>query len=192
MWACFWDWLSKLPQGSASFVGSLTGSSVGLVAILLGALFNAHLNRRRDNRLREEDRVALASTLYAELQGIHRALVENAEHLKEKPPDKDGGFLLPEPPIRLLPETLSKMGLLRSETIRKVMDAYVLTEQYLGQLILLGGVLREDMPKDRPLVYLDSKHAKFVIEFNQARASVVKEAMNALIPYFKLRSSGSS
>jgi hypothetical protein len=151
---------------------------------MLGALFNAHLNRRRDDRLRQEDRVALASTLYAELQGIHRALVENAEHLTAKPPDPDGGFLVPEPPIKLQPETLSKMGLLRSETIRKVMDAYILTEQYLGQLILLGGVLREDMPENRPLVYLDAKHAKFVIEFNRARADVVKEAMNALIPYF--------
>jgi hypothetical protein len=36
------------------------------------ALFNAHLDRRRDDRLRDEDRIALASALYAELSGIHR------------------------------------------------------------------------------------------------------------------------
>jgi hypothetical protein len=185
MWAFFWDWLSKLPQSSASFLGSLTGSSVGLLAILLGALFNARLNRRRDDRLREEDRVAVASTLYAELQGIHRALVENAEHLQKTPPPDQDGFVVPEPSIKLLPETLSKIGLLRPETIRKVMDAYVLTEQYVAQLILLGGALQPNMPEDHQAVYSDAKHAKFVIEFNQARAGVVKEAMNALSPYLK-------
>ncbi len=145
MWASFWGWLANLPQGSASFVGSFTGSAVGLIAILLGALYNAHLNRKRDDRLREEDRIALASTLYAELQGIHRALVENAEHLKKRPPDKDAGFLVPELPMKLLPATLPKMGLLRSDTIRKVMDAYGLAEGYLGQLLLLGGTLRPNM-----------------------------------------------
>jgi hypothetical protein len=184
MLACFWDWLSKLPQGSASFVGSLMGSSIGLLAILVGALFNARLNRKRDDRLREEDRVALASTLYAELQGIHRALVENAEHLQKKPPP-DQDVVVPEPSIKLLPETLSKIGLLRSETIRKVMDAYVLTEQYLAQLILLGGTLQPGMPENHQSVYLDAKHANFVIAFNRARASVVKAAMDALVPYLK-------
>lgn len=138
MWASFWGWLANLPQGSASFVGSFTGSAVGLIAILLGALYNAHLNRKRDDRLREEDRIALASTLYAELQGIHRALVENAEHLKKRPPDKDAGFLVPELPMKLLPATLPKMGLLRSDTIRKVMDAYGLAEGVSRAIIAVG------------------------------------------------------
>jgi hypothetical protein len=47
----FWKWLATLPAGSASFVGTLTGSSFGLLAILIGALFNARLNRSRDDRL---------------------------------------------------------------------------------------------------------------------------------------------
>jgi hypothetical protein len=93
MWNQFWDWLATLPQGSASFVGTLTGSTLGLIALLLGALFNAHLNRRRDDRLRDADRFALASTLHAELLGIHRALVENAQHLTDKPPDFEGGLV---------------------------------------------------------------------------------------------------
>jgi len=37
-------------QGQAAFLGSLTGGLIGLVALLLGALFNTHLNRRRDHR----------------------------------------------------------------------------------------------------------------------------------------------
>jgi hypothetical protein len=183
MWPSFWDWLAKLPPGSASFVGTLAGSMFGLIALLLGALFNAHLNRRRDDRLRAEDRVALACTLYAELVLIHRTLVENAQHLTDKPPDPDGGFTVPQPSIKFFPEMLSKMGLLHPDTIGKVMAAYILTEQYLQQLILLGGRPMPNVPEDRPLVYLDAQFAEFVIDFNRTRAALVKEAMDALTPY---------
>ena len=65
------------------------------------------------------------------------------------------------------------------------MDAYVLTEQYLEGLILVGGKLQTGMPENRQLVYLDAHLAAFVIEFNQTRATVVKEAMEALAPYLK-------
>src|SRR5262245_35574996 len=148
MWSRFWDWLATLPQGSASFIGALTGSMFGLIALLIGALFNAHLNRRRDDRLRDEDRVALASTLYAELLGIHQTLVENAQHLTDNPPDPYGGFTVPRPSTKLLPETFSRIGLLPSDTIWKVMKAYVLTEQYLPRLILIGGEPLPNMPED--------------------------------------------
>jgi hypothetical protein len=64
--------------------------------------------------------------------------------------------------MKLLPGTLSRIGLLQPETIRKVMDAYVLTEQYVEQLILSGGKLQSNMPENHQLVYLDTTHAKFV------------------------------
>lgn len=185
MWTDFWDWLAKLPPGSASFVGTLTGSSLGLVALLLGALFNARLNRRRDNELRDADRLGLASALYAELKSIHRALVENAQYLTDKPPDSDGGFMVPGPSIKILPEILPKIGLLRADTIRKVMDAYAMAEQYLEGLILRGGKLQTNMPENRQLVYMDAKLIKFVVEFNKTRAGVVQEAIDALAPYLK-------
>ncbi len=84
MWKCFWDWLATLPQGSASFVGTLAGSTLGLIALLLGALFNAHLNRKRDDRLRNEDRRTVAAALHAELSSIEKTLLGNAEHLIKK------------------------------------------------------------------------------------------------------------
>jgi hypothetical protein len=181
-WTQFWNWLAALPQGSASFIGTLTGSSLGLFALLLGALFNAHLNRRRDDRLRDDDRLALASALHAELLGFHRALIDNAKFLEEKPPDSEGGFMVPELAAKILPEMLPKIGLLRPDTIRKVMDAYVLMEQYLEGLLLVDGELKSNMPEGRQLVYLPAIRKTFVIEFNRARAKVVKEAIDALAP----------
>lgn len=185
MWKCFWDWLATLPPGSASFVGTLTGSSFGLIALLLGALFNARLNRKRDDALRDADRIALASALHAELQGIHRAFAENAQHLADKPPEEGGGFMTPQPSIHVFPELLSKLGLLRTETIRLVMDAYVLTEQYMDRLILLGGKLQTNMPDGRQLVYLDARFAKHVVGYNKATAEDIKKAIDALAPYLK-------
>lgn len=185
MWKCIWDWLSNLPSGSASFLGSLIGSGIGLIALLIGALVNASLNRRRDDRLRNEDRLAVVSTLYAELQGIRRTLLENAEHLEKNPPDADGGFVVPQPSMNLLAVMLPKIGLLRSETICKVMDAYVLNEQYLEGLVLAGGRVQPNMPKDRDVVYMSAAQTKFVIEFSRTRAGVVQEAINALAPYLK-------
>lgn len=56
----FFVWLNQQPQGTASFIGTLAGSTLGFLALLAGALFNAHLNRSRDNRLRDNDRRVLA------------------------------------------------------------------------------------------------------------------------------------
>ena len=73
-----WEWLSSLSGGAATFIGSLTGSAIGLIALLIGALFNAHLNRRRDDRLREIDTRGLAVALLAELRGICTTLKSGA------------------------------------------------------------------------------------------------------------------
>lgn len=185
MWSELWDWLAKLPPGSASFVGTLTGSSLGLLAILLGALYNARLNRKRDDALREADRIGLASALYAELSGVHRTFVENAEHLAKRPPKPGHGFVVPEPSVKLFPELISEIGLLNADTISAVMTAYLLTEQYLDGLILLGGRLRTDMPEGRRAVYLGAEQAEIVREMNEIKAGPVKDAMNALVPYLK-------
>ena len=185
MWACFWDWLGKLPPSSASFVGTLTGSTLGLVALLLGALFNAHLNRRRDDALREADRLAVASALHAELSGLHRAFVENAQHLVDSPPDDDGGFMVPNPTVKILQGVLPKIGFLRTDTINAVMGGYILTEQYHYKLILLGGKLQTDTPEAQQLVYVGSHHTKVVVELNKMTAGVVKAAIDSLTPYLK-------
>jgi hypothetical protein len=94
MWTDFWNWLAALPAGSASFVGTLAGSTFGLIAILIGALVNAHLNRRRDDAIRDADGVAVASALYAELNGVHRALVENAASRSLQSICKDADFVI--------------------------------------------------------------------------------------------------
>jgi hypothetical protein len=80
----FWEWLQTASQGQATFVGTLTGSFFGLLALLLGALFNACLNRKRDDRLRREDQRAVATALRAELEALRRTLKDNAETMSQE------------------------------------------------------------------------------------------------------------
>ena len=89
-----WDWLGGLTQGQASFLGSMVGALTGLIALLLGALFNARLNRRRDDRLRREDRRAVAAAFRAELAVLNDSLQSHVETLKDLDAlkDPDQGF----------------------------------------------------------------------------------------------------
>ena len=66
--------------------------------------------------------------------------------------------MVPEPAVKIFPEMIPKLGLLRSDTIHAVMAAYLLAEQYLDGLILLGGTLLTDMPEGRQMVYLAAEH----------------------------------
>lgn len=93
--------------------------------------------------------------------------------------------MVPEPSARLLSDSIASIGLLRdADIIRKVMDAYVLNESYHEQLILAGGRFQSGaVPKDRPLVYMPSSGAPFVAKLNRARATVVDEAMEVLLPF---------
>src|SRR3954469_12037607 len=79
----FWAWLSTQPQGAASFLGTVTGSFLGLVALLAGALFNAHLSRRRDDRLRRIEARAVAASLTTELRQFEDILLRNADGLAQ-------------------------------------------------------------------------------------------------------------
>lgn len=133
-----WDWIAGLSGGAATFIGALTGSSVGLLALLIGALFNAHLSRKRDDRLRAEETRAIAAAIRAELTGLLRkletpfswstaTLYDNAGVEKEK-----SVIWIPDitARVRLIPELLPKLGVLDVETIGVVVDTQIAIEEY--------------------------------------------------------------
>lgn len=93
--------------------------------------------------------------------------------------------MIPGPSVKIFPELISKLGLLKSDTIISVMTAYLLTEQYLDGLIHLGGMLQANMPEGRQVVYLDAGHADTVRRMNEVKAVPIKAAMDSLVPYLK-------
>jgi len=92
---------------------------------------------------------------------------------------------VPNPTIRIFPEMLPKIGLLQTETIKAVMGAYILTEQYHYKLILLGGKLEPGIPDGQQLVYVGSEHTKMVRELNDVTAIAVKAGVDSLASYLK-------
>jgi hypothetical protein len=172
-----WQWLHDLSPGQATFLGSVTG----LIALLLGALFNAHLNRRRDDRLRREDQRVVATALKAELAGFSDALRSNVESLKDP---GTGDLLTPDlaQSVLIMSHMAPKFGLLDQETIQSVIAAYIVVAQYCERLLLLGGHLREDLIADtgRRLVALPADKARLLIAINTSILRVIQDAIAKL------------
>jgi hypothetical protein len=169
-----WQWLHDLSPGQATFLGWV----VGFVTVVGGALLNAHLNRRRDDRLRQEDRRALATALKAELAGLERILLSNAEDLRKKQPlESDVSLLIQDlaQSVRIMPEIIEKLGLLDPETIQSVIAAHMVVEQYCERLLMVGGRLVENLTHRR-LVEVPADKAKHVIAGNTSIADAIQKA----------------
>jgi len=179
----FWEWLQTASQGQATFVGTLTGSFFGLLALLFGALFNACLNRKRDDRLRREDQRAVATALRAELEALRRTLKDNAESMSQEDYAKpDENVRVPDlaQSIRIMPEVLSKLGLLDGKTIGAVVDAYGMAEEYSAKLLLLGGHLGLTPDNFRRYVALPSNRVTQIVQLNNVTTKMIEEALKQL------------
>lgn len=126
------QWLSGSSEGAGTFLGSLAGALFGLVAILAGALFNAKLNRQRDNLLRNHDQKALAAILYGELVQMRFRVawrwysLQGAARTGEKRAPWD--WTLPKREI--FEANLAKLYLLKPEIAKKVAEVYGLMSDY--------------------------------------------------------------
>ena len=178
MFTALWDWLATLQPSSASFVGTLTGSSLGLIALLLGAVFNAHLNRKRDDRLRNDDARGVAAALRAELSGMNVTLARNADSLE----NAKSGFVTPDlaHSIRVMPLLLGKLGILDGETIQHVISIYVSIDQYCRVSSMMGGSLAPFSPPDRRLIALPIEKASEVAKLNRRLASMIRGVIDKL------------
>ncbi len=141
-----WAWIETLSGGAGAFLGSLTGALFGLLAILAGALYNAHLNRKRDDELRRHESMAVARALRAELLALHSAMEGNIR-MYENPGDETREFLIPSmtPLIKVFPALIPKLGLLQFNT-QIVLDSYAAIEQIPERLVLLGATTQEFEP----------------------------------------------
>jgi hypothetical protein len=199
MLSSLWQWLHDTSSGQATFVGALTGSLIGFLALLAGALFNAHLNRRRDDRLRREEQRAVATALRAELAGCRRALLRNIQELK-KGSTPGARAVMPElaQSIRIMPHMIPKLGLLDEETIDKVANAYLAIDEHGDMMLLFGGRLvdaeRESPAAEEPqaaneetrrtgsrrLVSVSAKYVPRAIEINEWVAGTIQEAIDRM------------
>jgi hypothetical protein len=175
------EWLEGLKGGAPQVIGACTGAAIGLIALMLGALFNAHLNRRRDDELRRLDTRATAASLRAELSSMEETVTVNAGDLDNTKED----FYLPDlsHSVRILPSVLPKMGLFDADTIKEVIEAYIVVEQYGENLIVLGGKLSTEIPNHRRIIFMPMVRAKTIAKMNRELAERVTKAKQALNRY---------
>jgi hypothetical protein len=172
-----WEWLQGLAGGAATFVGSLTGSAAGLVALVIGALFNAYLNRKRDDRLRREEARSVAAALRAELAGVYSSLISNAERLESEATSYVGPDMSHS--MRIIPAVVGKITLLDANIIREVVDAYVVLEQHLQNCMLMGATVNESIPGRRMLV-VPSEAANKIAKIDRSTAKFIQSAITSL------------
>jgi hypothetical protein len=183
----FFLWLQGLSAGPASFLGSFAGAALGLFALLIGALFNAHLYRRRDDRLRRAEAHAAATALKAELTGINQALLQNIANTETQRPPPGGGYYVPDlsQGIRAYPHVLPKIGLFDSDTISLVLVAYAVVEQHCEVLAAWGGTQAANAPIGRRAIYMPVQYAEHLGTIDRKTSEYVQSAIAKLDSFLR-------
>jgi len=157
----------------------MAGSTLGFLALLAGALFNARLNRQRDDRQRRHDQIALATSLAAELD-LTKA-IDNTQ-LLGSPSDADD-FFVPLPSVSIIPKLIDRLGLLNSNAIKQVMAAHLVIEQTRRELVMLGATRLNNPDNDQ--LWLPVQRASAVIHLLTAKVDYINKALAALNPHAK-------
>ena len=147
------EWLEGLKGGAPTVVGAIIGALLGFLTLVLGALFNAHLNRLRDDNLRKQETRSVAAAICAEFQSLVDILEYNAKKLEE--PAQEEFFFVPDlsHSVRMFPALVDKIGLLGDTTlIMNVTQAYIVIDQYCENLLMIGGRMGEGFPEHRRLI----------------------------------------
>jgi len=117
----FWDALRQWQHA--------IGALIGFLALAAAALFNAHLSRRRDDRLQEAESDLLARSLKAEVKGIVSQL-QSVQRFNESTQVKtplDAARKLKSITIltpTIYPQVVMKIGLLAPEVAEIVTNFY--------------------------------------------------------------------
>lgn len=158
------------------------GAVMGFGGLIAGALFNAHLNRKRDEWLRSQEVVAVASALYGEIVILRQSIARMANAVGQRHFDHGLGRVRDEPygphfmegltmpPPRLYQSLTAKVGTLPSQIALEVVRFYARAEQAQTWLPRL----QEDA--NRPFSY----SILYVLDPAIAAITGVSEALKAI------------
>lgn len=141
-----------------AWVGNVIGAAIGFVALMIGAMWNAHLNRRRDDRLRNEERKELLAALMGEVYGLILAVADRRA-FQLALADMDDGYghaeqRLALPSLRVMEKLVDRFGKLG---VMIALNAYAVAAQYdlikmqmqASALDYAAGTLDEDLASHR-------------------------------------------
>ena len=134
------DWVQNLQGAWLTLLGSAFGSTLGIISLLIGALYNARLNRKAEQRRELNDRFGIAEALIAEVVSVKQTIDRAAAELRD-PAQGNVQALMPDPcPDRgVFDKFLSKIELFDENTIRIVTELYAVLNEYCIQVVVRGG-----------------------------------------------------
>lgn len=91
----------------------LIGTLIGFGGLISGALFNAHLNRKRDDRIRDTEAITIALSLYGEILTLRNEVSQIANVL--------GRWYVNNGPHRAVPSHFREIFPLREPTLYKAL-----------------------------------------------------------------------
>lgn len=120
---------------------TLVVGGIGFLGVLCTLWFNAYQTRKqRQNELHHE-RQTLRAALIQELKINREAMAQNAELIKGSTddPSEAGGYFLPTDPMHdVYLAFVDRVGVLSSDEVSKVMNAYLMLRTYHTKLFLIG------------------------------------------------------
>lgn len=120
-----------------NWFGDALGSAIGLVAILLGALYNARLMRRRDDMIMNDEAKAIAAAIGAEMS-VYAEMLGSLYMQACVPPDSGKSMAivraLRAPDLTVWPAMAGKVGLLGADLAGKTVRAWMLLSMHARML----------------------------------------------------------
>lgn len=119
-----------------AWFGNVLGSAIGLAAILLGALWNARLNRKRDELIMNDEAKSVAAAIGAELSAYVESLCGRMMQAASGPEDRTQAamqmMIMPAPVV--WPALAGKIGLLDALVSQRVAHSWVLVQWHMQLL----------------------------------------------------------
>ena len=175
--------LGKVAQGVAWYGELKTwqtglGAFAGLLAILTGALYNADLVRRRDDRLRADEAMQIVRALYAEVKFLRQNIANRRDSAKRigakgTPMTKWHFLVLTFPRPLVYPNAVHRVGLLPDDVLADLVEFYARVS--LAQQVFEDAT--EDHPGvGRPLEKQDVKFFETTLQLADAVLPRLKKA----------------
>lgn len=151
---------------------------IGFAAVILTLVVNAALGRKQQNEQRCHEREVLRSSLVEELKIQREALQGNVEEMRAESDDPQSDWSIPLDRMDdVFQANLSRLGLLSTEEVSKVIEARFTARTYQDSLIFFGAVPHERSDK---WLIVPRRHTGPLIQKTENLAATLDGAMNAL------------
>lgn len=166
-----------------AWMGNVIGSAIGLLAILLGAMWNAHLTRRRDKSLRLEEIAAFKGAISAELSVALELTAGKFAQVVLTSGDLPKNTLVSLKPAPLIvwPKLCEKLGWLEVELSQDVVKAFGLLEWHMSVLRAMVDESIEGDHDRRKNIYRNQLFAQDVPGIRKAILSLGGKPPNGLL-----------